>query len=84
MTEPQEQEQQEEIVRPDPQDFIDTLIEELAQRDQQIAFERDQRMFYKAQAKKLQRELTEAAAHTHEEPAVAEKKAPTKSLSRVK
>lgn len=43
------------INRPDQQDIIDTLIEELRERDAAIVNVNDQRMYFKAQAKKLQR-----------------------------
>lgn len=48
--------------RPDPQDVIDTLIEELAQKDAELKFVKDERMFFKAQVKKFKRERDEALA----------------------
>lgn len=50
------------INRPDQQDVIDTLIEELRERDAAIVNANDQRMYFKAQAKKLQRRAEVAEA----------------------
>lgn len=54
MTQPHEHlpESAEEKLRPDQQDVIDTVLEELRERDAAIVRANDERMFYKAQVKK--------------------------------